>query len=135
MIEVQPTMVSPSAIEIVSMDQGATNEDGGMNHAQESNNTGACVDVLKITPQVVIGKIVGSTNSLDANNDVMSETDPTDVTSKGSLVIAIVPKSLENRKSFHCLCGSTFDAFHHLFRNNCAGIVSSIRSIGNVSSV
>lgn len=53
-IEVHPTMVSPSAVEIVSQDFS----DSNMGAAAQQEN-GYCADVLKITPSIVIGKVVG----------------------------------------------------------------------------
>ena len=60
-----------------------------------------CAEVLKITPSVVIGKVMGSTSNLMyqtrlEGQDSMGE--PDESQSAGSLVIGIVPKSLENRK-------------------------------------
>ena len=60
-----------------------------------------CAEVLKITPSVVIGKVLGPTSNLMyqtrlEGQDSMGE--PDESQSAGSLVIGIVPKSLENRK-------------------------------------
>ena len=51
-------MVSPSAFEIMSMD--FSNDSGEYNNAQDNDQSSVgSADVLKITPSVVIGKIVG----------------------------------------------------------------------------
>ena len=60
-----------------------------------------CAEVLKITPSIVIGKVMGPTGNLlyqtrMESQDAMGE--PEETQSAGSLVIGIVPKSLENRK-------------------------------------
>ena len=63
------------------------------------NNT----DMLRITPSVVIGKVVSSNSSLlSGKSSEIQEAlleGEVESTNAGSLVIAIVPKSLENCKS------------------------------------
>ena len=88
-------MVSPSAIEIVSLEfsnhSGSHDSNNGQN--QQENY---CADVLRITPSVVIGRVVGAGNLFSHETpDAMNENDDAQ---GGSLVIGIVPKSLENCK-------------------------------------
>ena len=96
-------MVSPTAIEIVSTEHSQKSGDSNNNNAMEANVNQTNTDMLRITPSVVIGKVVSSNSSLlSGKSSEIQEAlleGEVESTNAGSLVIAIVPKSLENRKS------------------------------------
>ena len=109
LIEVLPTIVSPNAIEIMSIE--FSNDFGENNNAMDNDLTAnGNTDVLRLTPSVVIGKIVGPGSLFlgrSESKEALGEKDEVN-----SLVIGIVPKSLES-----CKCSLTlFQTSADLFR-------------------
>ena len=105
LIEVLPTIVSPNAIEIMSIE--FSNDSGENNNAMDNDLTAnGNTDVLRLTPSVVIGKIVGPGSLFLGRSDSKEALGEKDEVN--SLVIGIVPKSLES-----CKC-SLSHFFKHL---------------------